>query len=47
MDTKETVFLPKGILFSGLIGPAFGQPCCLGGVPLWQAEVEDVVHWKH
>lgn len=30
-----------------LISPSSGQPCCLGGVPLWQAEVEDVVHWMH
>lgn len=48
MDTKicrETVFLPKDILFSALlIIPLFGQPCCLGGVPLGQAEVEDLVH---
>lgn len=35
------MFLPKGILFSGLLAsPSFGQ----GGVTLGQAEVEDLVH---
>lgn len=48
MDTEiwwETTFLPKGILLSGLqLCPSFGQPRCLGAVPLWQGEVEDLVH---